>query len=56
MGFQIIDKSVDSRMKGRLKIRESPPPERLIEVFEKRAPRDHSTAAKWFAFLAKHSG
>ncbi|KAJ8592841.1 hypothetical protein M405DRAFT_859413, partial [Rhizopogon salebrosus TDB-379] len=52
MGFQIVHSSVDQKIIGRLRMREAPSAEQVIEVFRERSPKDSETAMKWFAFLA----
>jgi len=56
MGFLKVHDSVDSRMKSRLKIREDPSAEQIIEMFMKKQPEDHSTTKKWFECLARKQG
>jgi len=56
MGFPIVHPSVSSRMKSRLQIREAPSAEQLIKMLTTRAPKEYSTAAKWFQCLATKQG
>ncbi|KAJ8595100.1 hypothetical protein M405DRAFT_929750, partial [Rhizopogon salebrosus TDB-379] len=52
MGFQIVCSSVERKIIERLRIRDAPSAEQVIEVFRERPPKDFSTATEWFAFLA----
>ena len=56
MGFQKVHHSVDRKVINRLRMREAPSAEQVIEVFKTRPPQDPETAAKWFAFLATKQG
>jgi hypothetical protein len=56
MGFQIVHSSVDKKIIDRLRMREAPSAEQVIEVFRERSPKDSETAMKWFAFLATKQG
>jgi hypothetical protein len=56
MGFRRVRPSVEQKIIGRLRMREAPSAEQVIEVFKERPPKDPETAIKWFAFLATKQG
>lgn len=52
MGFQRVHPSVEKKVINRLRMREAPSAEQVIEVFKERPPKSFDIATKWFAFLA----
>lgn len=56
MGFQKVHHSVDRKVINRLRMREAPSAEQVIEVFKERPPQNFETASRWFAFLSTKQG
>jgi len=56
MGFRTVHLSVDRKTIGRLRLREAPSANQVIQIFEDSPPKDSDTAIQWFAFLATKQG